>query len=495
MNLKEILPHLNPLKVQGSLEQDFAKICYDSRKLEKGDLFIALRGLQFDGHAFISTAIQKQASVIICEELPDTLPASSTFVQLQNTRQALAVLASHFYGQPSQKTLNIAVTGTNGKTSSTYLLESILEQAGYSPAVFGTINYRHKNNFIEATHTTPESLELQKMISEFVKEGAKSLVMEVSSHSLMQHRADEIDFDAALFTNLSPEHLDFHKNMEEYFSAKCLLFESLLHKSKKKNKWGIFNLDDVYGKRLSEKMFSYDTSTFSIHKDSGAQIFPTELFLGVEGIVADVESPHGKIKCESVLVGLYNLSNLLGVIATAQALGISNSVIESGIRSFKKVPGRLEKVENSKGISVFVDYAHTPDALKNVLSSLKKMKQGKLLVLFGCGGDRDPLKRPLMGEMVAQLADFAWVTSDNPRTEDPQKIIDQIIPGLQKQAWKESKNYFVEPDRASAIQAILEKAKPGDMVLIAGKGHEDYQIIGKEKFHFDDREEVEKFFK
>ncbi|MBF0491918.1 MAG: UDP-N-acetylmuramoyl-L-alanyl-D-glutamate--2,6-diaminopimelate ligase [Deltaproteobacteria bacterium] len=502
MNLNPFLPHLKPLQVQGPLDQAFAQICYDSRKVKKGDLFVALRGLQVDGHVFISKALQQGASVIVCESLPAGFPSGPTFVQVQNTRQSLAILASHFYQYPSCKILSVGITGTNGKTSSSYLLESILELAGYSPAVFGTINYRHGQHFIEASHTTPESLELQKMLRDFVNEGAKSLVMEVSSHALLQHRVDEIDFDAALFTNLSPEHLDFHKNMEDYFAAKCLLFERLLNESKKEKKYGIFNLDDPYGKRLAEKKYSYVPCTFSLSKNSGAQLYPSQVSITLKGIVAEIESPQGKIRCDSALVGQYNLSNLLGVVATSLSLGIPKQAIEEGIRVFKKVPGRLEKIENTQGVTVVVDYAHTPDALTQVLESLKslqgqeeRLKRGKLLVLFGCGGDRDSLKRPLMGQAVAKLADFAWVTSDNPRTEDPKKIVDQILPGLKQEGWQENSNYCIELDRAAAIRSILQCSKSGDIILIAGKGHEDYQIIGKKKIHFDDREEVEKFFK
>ncbi len=511
---------------------EITDIAYDSRKVKEGSLFVAIRGLKSDGHDFIGEAIGRGARVVVCEKpvilnevknLP-RVPGRSfadaqddiPFIIVPNSRIALAQISSQFFKEPTRDLTVIGVTGTNGKTTITYLLEAFLKAAACSPAVLGTINYRHEQKIYPATHTTPESHDLQKFIHQVKEEGCDALVMEVSSHALDLHRVDAIHFDHCIFTNLTPEHLDYHQNLENYFKVKCRLFEELLLQSCKKNKKAILNLDDPFVTQLALKFSKKNQLTFSLDAKKTADVFPLSYSLSLKGIQAEVQTSQGKLKVQSPLLGAFNLSNLLAAIAVAAEMGISLSVLEEAIQNFKSVPGRLERVENSKGLHVFVDYAHTPDALKNVLSTLRTLLsqqhfpsplmgegQGegdsgckrKLITVFGCGGDRDKSKRPLMGEEVAKPSDFVVVTSDNPRTEDPQKIIHEILPGLLSQGWKEGKNFVVQIDRRKAIHQALAQAQQGDIVLIAGKGHEDYQILGNTKTHFDDREVARELLK
>ncbi len=474
-------------------------VVYDSRKVKQGSLFVAISGFKVDGYQFIPDAIRRGASAIVCEK---SFSSDIPVFVVPDTRKALAQISAQFFHHPSQTMPVIGVTGTNGKTTVTYLIEWFLKSAGRSPAVLGTVNYRHGQKIYPSDHTTPESCELQKFLKEVKEESCDSVVMEVSSHALDLHRVDKIDFDIAVFTNLTPEHLDYHKNMEEYFQAKKILFQKLLPQSSKKNRAAIVNIDDPYGQQLFSEL-SLKTYSYSLSNNSNADFYPLHSQLSVEGITAEIQTPWGGLHLKSPLLGAFNLSNLLAAIAAAETLGVSLKTLEEAIAHFKNVPGRLERVPNSKGIHVFVDYAHTPDALKNVLDALRNLlkssplpsrerarERGKIITVFGCGGDRDRSKRPLMGQEVAKFSDYAIVTSDNPRTENPMTIIQEIIPGFQKEGWKERENFSIEIDREKAIHQALELAQPGDIVLIAGKGHEDYQIIGTTKTHFDDREVV-----
>ncbi|MBL7686177.1 MAG: UDP-N-acetylmuramoyl-L-alanyl-D-glutamate--2,6-diaminopimelate ligase, partial [Deltaproteobacteria bacterium] len=351
-----------------------------------------------------------------------------------------------------------------------------------------------QNQIQAASHTTPESIDLLQYLSSFQKQGCDSVVMEVSSHALHRHRVDGLEFNGAVFTNLSPEHLDYHLEMNDYFQAKAILFREHLLKSQKSNRFAILNIDDEYATKLVSDLASVQIFSFSL-RSTQADLYPFNYHLNLEGVQTEIQTPWGVISLKSRLLGAFNLSNLLAAIAVGGALGISLPLIKKALEEFSFVPGRLEKIENKKGIHVFVDYAHTPDALRHVLSSLKNLKtpESRLITVFGCGGDRDRGKRPLMGNEVARGSDFAWVTSDNPRTEDPQKIIQDILPGIKAQKLDAEKSIHLQIDRRLAIQEALQFARPGDVVLIAGKGHEDYQMIGKEKIHFDDREIARSF--
>jgi UDP-N-acetylmuramoyl-L-alanyl-D-glutamate--2,6-diaminopimelate ligase len=489
MKLQQLLSDLEIKDPQKIPDITVTDIAYDSRKVTPGALFVAISGLTTDGHQFISEAMDRGAVAVVGEKEQ----ISNSFL-VPNSRIALAKLSAKFFGEPTRDLKVIGVTGTNGKTTITYLVETFLQAAGGSPAVLGTINYRHGKKIDSASHTTPESYDLQNFIHQVKSEGCDSVVMEVSSHALDLHRVDEIHYDVCVFTNLTPEHLDYHHTLEDYFQAKGRLFEELLEKSCKQQRAAIINLDDPFAPRLSSKISRSKILTFSLDPKKGADLFPISSDFSLKGTAAEIQTPWGKTKIKSPLLGAFNLSNLLASIGAVGVLGVPLSVIQKETENFRGVPGRLERAPVDRGIHVFVDYAHTPDALRNVIGSLrgllKEESGGRILVVFGCGGDRDKSKRPLMGKEVAKWADWGVVTSDNPRTEDPQAIINEILPGLTSQGWKEGKKFVIEPDRAQAIRLALESAHEGDIVLIAGKGHEDYQIIGKNKIHFDDREVV-----
>lgn len=477
---------------------ELSQVAYDSRKVSMDSLFIAIRGVQADGHTFISQAIAQGARAVVCEEIPPEYSDSKEvlFFKVKDSRKALSQISKNFYGSPSHRMKTVGITGTNGKTTLSYLVEALLLEAAYSPTVIGTINFRHRGKVFPSSHTTPESLDLDLFLSERIKEASDALVMEVSSHAIDQHRVDDIEFDVAIFTNLTPDHLDYHKNLESYFTAKARLFRELLPQSPKIEKVAILNLDDENVQSLKKEM-KIPTLSFSL-SNKDADVFSVSYFISIHGIEAKLQSPEGIVMLRSPLLGEFNLSNLLAAVATGLALHIPIAKIEKALNGFRQVPGRMERIENKKNLHVFVDYAHTPDALKNVLETLRKvLKEGqtssKVITVFGCGGDRDKSKRPLMGAQVAKLSNLAVLTSDNPRSENPLSIIEEVKEGLEAAGFQENKNFWVEADRKKAIELAFSKAKPGDVILIAGKGHEDYQILGKQKIHFDDREVAREF--
>ncbi len=463
-------------------------LSYDSRQVKPGHLFAALSGLQHDGHQFINQAIEQGAVAILGSQ--QEIDCTTPYIQSAHTRATLGEVASRFYGEPTTKIPVIGLTGTNGKTTCTYLIEAILIAAGYSPAIIGTINYRHGSHVQGANHTTPEAPDLQAWIAARIDAGADILVMEVSSHAIALERVRGCHFDVAAFTNLTQDHLDFHDSLEDYFATKARLFNELLPASKKTTKHAILNGDDPQVAALAKEL-KVPTQLCSQHKASDYSVVSQEL--SVDGIQAILQSPQGLINIKSPLVGDYNLQNILIAVACCQSLGVETSALEQGIATMKGVPGRVERVLNPQGHHIFVDYAHTPDALKRVLLALRPHATQRLITVFGCGGDRDTGKRPLMGNMAARLSDVVIVTSDNPRTEDPEQIIQQIIPGIAAEKTpsysdKEQRGVLVESDRRQAIFKAVALAQAGDMILIAGKGHENYQILGTEKIHFDDRE-------
>jgi len=505
MELKKLLNGVEIKEIVGEMNQEIKGIAYHSKKVEKGFIFIAIRGLEFDGHKFVDEAIRNGAEAIIVEE--DQKFNGKTMVFVSNSRKALSKIASNFYGNPSSSLMLIGVTGTNGKTTITYLLESIFKKAGFNPGVIGTINYRYEGKIFSAPHTTPESLELQKILWEMKNEGVSHVIMEVSSHGLDLDRVTDCHFDCALFTNLTQDHLDYHASFQKYFEAKRRLFSDILVKSMKDKKFALTNIDDPMGeeivKDINLKVIRYGLKPSS---DVTANNIKTTF----DGLSFDVKTKGNNFRIHSKLAGTFNVYNILAAIATCIEMGIPIEIIKEGIKSLEIVPGRFEKIENKKGIRILVDYAHTPDALERALLSLREIMkdkenpEGKIITVFGCGGDRDRTKRPLMGEISGRLSDLTLLTSDNPRTEDPLTIIQEIEKGLKSLSlrewskeepffWRSEKGYIKIPDRREAIRMAIKLAHPFlDTILIAGKGHEDYQIIGKKRFPFDDRIEARK---
>ncbi|MFP5519114.1 MAG: UDP-N-acetylmuramoyl-L-alanyl-D-glutamate--2,6-diaminopimelate ligase [Bdellovibrionia bacterium] len=466
-------------------------VVQDARQAKAGALFIAIPGTKVDGHSFIPQALQGGAQIFVVQNKSSNVPKDSLQIQVQDSRQTLDLLASRFYQAPSQKMLCVGITGTNGKTSTSYMLEHLFNAGQKNTGVIGTINHHYLTHVWESQMTTPDPLNLQKRLQEFVQLGAKAVAMEVSSHALDQKRANSVDFDAAIFTNLTRDHLDYHASMEAYFLAKALLFSDLLEKSPKKNKLAVINGDDEWGQKIS-KIKSAPTKYFGFKPENEFQIVlgssnftHTEFQLKYKNEIIDFKLP---------MIGEHNVLNIVGALVCCHHFGQSWSELQQAVQSFNGVPGRLQWVQNNQQRPVFVDYAHTPDALENVLNSIRKVRSlrgasNKIWTVFGCGGDRDKGKRPLMAQIAEKLSDFVMVTSDNPRTENPADIIKDILAGFSD---PKSEKVTQEGDRSVAIQKVMNLAQPEDVILIAGKGHEDYQIIGSEKKFFSDYLEAKK---
>jgi UDP-N-acetylmuramoyl-L-alanyl-D-glutamate--2,6-diaminopimelate ligase len=509
MRLAQFLALDDVAEAKGDLDKEIAGLTYDSRKVKPGQIFFAVPGVQVDGHKFISTALERGAAAVVLEH-DEALPAGTTWIRVKNVRRAMGFWGAHFFGRPSDHVALIGVTGTNGKTTVTYLLESVLHAAGLSPGVIGTVNYRYKNHEIPSHHTTPESLDLQPLLAEMHQAGVKSVAMEVSSHALAQERVRGLEFDMGLFTNLSRDHLDYHRDMEDYFAAKSKLFTDYLAHSSKTRKAAVIHGGDPRGKNLLKQVRDLGLDAWSYGREAEWDVHPLKIQSDIGGVRGELLVKQKSYAFSSTLIGTANLENLLGAVAAGFALGLSSEAIFQGIEELKSVPGRLEKVDNNLGVTILVDYAHTPDALEKVLSAVRPLTQNRLVTVFGCGGDRDRGKRPLMGEIAARLSDLIVLTSDNPRTEDPGKILDDVEAGVQQTGFKKfrvsslasrvsklqtedprpetERGYCVEADRREAIRIALRWACPGDLILIAGKGHEDYQILGSRRIHFDDRE-------
>ncbi|MCX5906363.1 MAG: UDP-N-acetylmuramoyl-L-alanyl-D-glutamate--2,6-diaminopimelate ligase, partial [Deltaproteobacteria bacterium] len=449
----------------------------------------------------IPEALSRGAQALVEKEWVDAPGVVQILVP--DVREALARLAAAFYGDPSESMTLVGITGTNGKTTTSYLLESIVQEGGGKAGVIGTVNYRFADQVLPATTTTPESLDLQRNLAAMRQAGVTHAVLEVSSHALVMNRVRNCDFDVALFTNLTRDHLDYHGTLENYFQAKQLLFTQGLRESRKKEHFAVINLDDPKGQELSRMacgvLLGYGLEN---HRD----VWPEKVEESADGQRARVVTPRGPLAVVSSLIGQHNLYNIMAAVTAAEALQLSPVAIASGIEKLKRVPGRLEPVPGKKGIRAFVDYAHTPDALERALRALQRIQPRRLVVVFGCGGDRDRGKRPLMGRVAGLESDLAIITSDNPRSEDPLEIIAEVEKGMagtnrQKLALRDLSSgngsvdpavsgYLVIPDRREAIRLAIRVAVPGDILLIAGKGHEDYQILGGKKIHFDDREEA-----
>ena len=456
---------------------EVSAVTYDSRRAIAGSLFVALRGLKADGAEFAMQAIARGASLIVAET-PRPEEVTSPWLVVADARLALALLADAFYDHPSQRMPVVGVTGTNGKTTTSYLLASILDAAGLRAGLLGTVAYRLGAEEREASRTTPEAPDVQQLLDEMIRQGCKSAVMEVSSHALALKRVDAMRFAAGVFTNLTRDHLDFHEDMDAYFQAKRRLFEMLGDAP------GVINLDDPRGASLLDA--TQKTVTFAIGKP--ADVTPGPLELTLSGLSFDLRTPHGTVHVESKLVGRPNVSNILAAAATAVALDLPLDAITAGVKALPGVPGRFEVVSAPQDeVTVVVDYAHTDDALRNLLETARPLAPKHLVTVFGCGGDRDRTKRPLMGMVAARLSDVVIITSDNPRSEEPQRIIDEIKRGIPAGGQgSRTPDVRVVIDRREAIELAVEDADRGDLVLIAGKGHEKYQQIGDRVLPFDD---------
>lgn len=482
---------IQPQVVQGSLEGVQVRgLCADSRQVQAGDLFLGMPGSRVDGGEFVREALTRGAvAALIAQEAWEKVSGEAgggsqpiLVLPRSGINRALAQVAAAFYGFPARQLTLVGVTGTNGKTTTTHLIEHLLQAAGRPTALLGTLYNRWPGHCEVAPHTTLFPLELQRSLRQAKEAGAEVAVMEVSSHALAQDRAWGCSFAAAVWTNLTQDHLDFHGSMENYWQAKATLFQPEYLQGR-----AVVNADDEGGRRLLETIpASLEPWAYSLKPLEGIPgLWPSQVHLHPTGLKATLHTPMGTFAVEAPLVGSFNLSNLLAAVGVALHLGIPPEAIQSALPRFPGVPGRMERVSlPGQDITVIVDYAHTPDGLENLLKALRPQVQGRLICVFGCGGDRDRGKRPQMGRIAATWADQVIVTSDNPRTEDPQRILQDILAGIPESPWA------VEVDRRQAIRLAILAAQPGDTVVIAGKGHEDYQILGTEKIHFDDREEA-----
>jgi len=458
---------------------EIQQVTCDSRKVQKGALFFALHGAKVDGNTFIEDAVKRGAAAIVSEEQsPEKLTRGIAWVQVDHARKVLATVAANFFDHPANFLQLVAVTGTNGKTTTTSLVDAIVKGSGAKTGLFGTIAYHTPLGDYPAPNTTPESVDLQGFFAEIRDAGGKYAVLEASSHSLSMDRLWGCHFQAAVFTNLTREHMDFHKTFEDYFAAKRMLFEGT---GAGAPEVAILNTDDSYGKQLAG--LAKNTVTYGL--ESGTDITTKKFQLSFEGLNFTAHTPNGKLQVTSRLVGRINVYNLLAAIGAAQSLGLSNEIIERGIQNLESVSGRFQRVDMGQPFLVVVDYAHTDDALENLIRTARELNpKGRIITLFGCGGLKDRTKRPVMGEVTGRLSDLTILSSDNPRSEDPLKIISDIVVGLQRTNGK----YLIEPDREKAIGMAIDEARAGDIILLAGKGHEDYQILADRTLKFDDRE-------
>ena len=476
MKLGELLERVQPVETGVDQNTEVTSLAYDSRRVDKGCVLFAIEGEKADGHLYIDDAI-KHGAVAIVSEREAQAGLAARWIRVRKIRRALSDAARGFYDDPDLKLQLIGITGTNGKTTTAYLLNSIFEAAGARTGLFGTVEYRLGTRVVPASNTTPESLDLAAYFNELVAGGAGAAILEVSSHALAQERVWGIHFSAAVFTNLTRDHLDYHHDFEQYFAAKRKLFEGL---GIPPPELAVVNADDSWGRRL---LAIPNPRRITYGLESKADVGVKRSYQSLSGLSATLSTPQGEIEIESALLGRANLMNLLAATATAIGAGIPVEAIQSGIRRLTIVPGRFEKVDEGQPFLVVVDYAHTDDALQNVLQAARVITGGRLIVVFGCGGERDRTKRPLMGEVAGKLSDLAVLTSDNPRSEDPILIMNDVLVGLQRTGMP----YVTEVDRETAIRKALAEAHEGDVVVISGKGHENYQILKDKTVPFDDR--------
>jgi UDP-N-acetylmuramoyl-L-alanyl-D-glutamate--2,6-diaminopimelate ligase len=475
MTLAELLRDVPVREVRGDRNVEVTSVTPDSRLVTQGALFVAIPGTVKDGSEFIPQAIEKGAAAIVATTEPPTANRQPPTVLVPDPRAALALIAANFYGRPADKLSLVGVTGTSGKTTTTRMIESVFDAGSEPVGLIGTIEYRAGDERLNADRTTPDAVVLQEWFAKMVDAGVQHAVMEVSSHALALKRTHGVHFAAAVFTNLSREHFDFHKDFEDYFAAKRILFDQI----DRTRQTAVVNIDDQYGRRLANELGA-NAMTFGREGDLRPSVD-----ISVDGIRGTIHTPHGDVRMESPLLGQPNLYNWLGAIGAALVVGVPIDQIEAGIRNLKSVRGRFERVGESKP-TVIVDYAHKPDAIEKLLHAVRDIAgPRKVSIVFGCGGDRDRGKRPEMGAIAARLADHVVVTSDNPRTEDPQRIIEEILKGI------DGNNTIAIADRREAIERTIAEAGDDEVIVIAGKGHETYQYVGDRVIHFDDREEAE----
>lgn len=478
MKLKDIMQGVRFTIIQGNIDIEIANICYDSRAIKQGDVFFCIEGFNMDGHKFVDQALENGAIAIVCSKTIDS-PCNITIINVENGRKNLALASANFYGNPSSKLKLIGITGTNGKTTSTFMMKAILEEAGFKVGVIGTIANYIGNTAIPTSRTTPESLELHMLFKKMVDAGVAYCIMEVSSHSLSLDRVYGLTFNQGIFTNLTRDHLDFHKTFENYYEAKLRLFKCSAN--------SIINIDDEYGDRVFSDIDTLKT-TYSIDKKS--DFIAKNISMNSRGAEFEVISKYGNIAINLEIPGKYNVYNALGSLAACINEGVSLENVKNGL-SKVVIPGRCEIVAKNYNLpyGIIVDYAHTPDALDNILKTVREFTKGKLISVFGCGGDRDKTKRPLMGDIGCELSDIAIITSDNPRTEEPSSIIKDVLEGVKKN------NYLVIENRRDAIKKAMELAEEDDIIVITGKGHEDYQVLKDRTIHFDEREVIAEIIK
>jgi UDP-N-acetylmuramoyl-L-alanyl-D-glutamate--2,6-diaminopimelate ligase len=476
MELKDLLTYLVNYEMDIEANPEITSIEMDSRKAGKGCLFVCIEGLIFDGHDFAGTAAKNGAAAILAEK---DIDVNIPVIKVKNSKKAMAVLADAFFGHPSQKLHLIGITGTNGKTTTSHLIEKVFRDAGKSTGMIGTIEMKIKDQSFKVANTTPDSLFLQHAFYRMTQENVDAAVMEVSSHALDQGRVWGCDFDIAIFTNLTQDHLDYHKNMEEYQFAKSLLFSQMGNTyNKADRKVAVLNNDDPASK-MFERVTSAQVISYGI--DNESDVRATNITIGSQGTSFTLQTPRGSREVTLKLIGKFSVYNFLAATAACLLSGLELDQIISSLEEVTGVSGRFEPVIAGQDFTVIVDYAHTPDSLENVLRTIKEFAKGRITAIVGCGGDRDKTKRPIMAGIAADLADSAIFTSDNPRTEDPLQILRDMEEGA------DEGNYVTIPDRKKAIEYAVERAKRNDVILIAGKGHEAYQIIGKDVFDFDDR--------
>lgn len=474
MLLRDIIKGIEILDIKGSLDIEISNIEFDSRKVTDNTLFVCIKGFSVDGHDYIKSATESGATAFLVEE--DIEIEGYTFIKVKNTRCDMAKISCNFFDNPSSKMDIIGVTGTNGKTSITTFLSEILSGIN-KVGIIGTIKIFDGDKEIESKNTTPESIDLQRNFDKMVKNNCKNCVMEVSSHSLVLNRVDNTNFKIGIFTNLTPDHLDFHKDLEDYRNTK----EKLFYKTSLKN---IINIDDDGGKKIYQNIKNLETEAYTYGIDNDADFMAKDIKILPEGVSYRLITPTYEENIFVPVSGKFTVYNTLAVIATCYSLGIGKDYLIKKLESINGVSGRFESVVNDKSKNIIVDYAHTPDALENVINTAREFTKGKVITVFGCGGDRDKTKRPLMGKIASDLSDFTIITSDNPRTENQENITKDILKGIT------NNNYEVIEDRKEAIKKAIIMSNESDIVLIAGKGHENYQIIGNEKTHFDDKEEA-----
>ncbi len=484
MQLKNILSQMRTLRVEGSLETDVRTVNYDSRLVEAGSVFVCLAGEHADGHRFIPQALERGASgIIYAKGRSDSIPidCAATAVEVEDPRAALAEFAAALYRQPTQKLKLAGVTGTNGKTTTTYLIKHLCDRAQLTCGLIGTVQYNTGRRLIDATRTTPEASDLQELFFEMRKSGCRAAAMEVSSHAIAQERIRGLEFDAAVFTNLTQDHLDFHGTMEAYFAAKSRWFADLLFYQKKKTRAvSIVNFDDRYGMQLIQRLERLGSPLLTFGQGARASFRAIGVKSELHGTSFQLEAIGKSFLVRSPLIGMFNVYNTLAAFAAAHVLGVPLREAVTALAEAPGVPGRLQSVSSRRPFQVFVDYAHSPDALKNVLRTLRDLRPNRIITVFGCGGDRDRAKRPLMARAADEFSDVCIATSDNPRSEDPLAILADVEAGFQ------NRPYQMIADRREAIHRAIALAQPRDIVLIAGKGHETYQEVKGQKFPFDD---------